>query len=57
MNKIKKISNAVGPAIIKVCCLNYKDPFHIHPHKLVGTNCAHGVASININIGEETEFE
>lgn len=51
-----QIMNGCGPATLIVSCVNKNEPFHVHPHRLIGEKCKSGVAVININRGE-TFFE
>lgn len=48
-----KIINGEGPATLIVSCVNKTEPYHVHPHKLVGANCKHGVAIFNIDKGQK----
>lgn len=51
-----QIVNGSGPATLIVSCVNKCEPYHVHPHRLIGEKCKSGVAVININRGE-TFFE
>ena len=51
-----QIINGCGPATLIVSCVNKCEPFHVHPHRLIGEKCKSGVAVININ-RNETFFE
>ncbi|RNA25921.1 embryonic polarity dorsal-like isoform X1 [Brachionus plicatilis] len=44
-----KVVDGEGPATLIVSCVNKTEPYHVHPHKLVGPNCKHGVAVFNID--------
>jgi len=44
-----QIINGCGPATLIVSCVNKCEPFHVHPHRLIGEKCKSGVAVININ--------
>jgi hypothetical protein len=53
-----QIVNGSGPATLIVSCVNKCEPYHVHPHRLIGEKCKSGVAVINIGRGETTfEFE
>lgn len=48
-----EIVNGCGPATLIVSCVNKCEPYHVHPHRLVGEKCKSGVAIINIEKGEK----
>jgi hypothetical protein len=45
-----------GPAVVVVSCVEEKEPYRCHPHKLVGKDgmCKKGVCSMDINTPEMT---
>ena len=49
-----QIVNGFGPATLIVSCVNKCEPYHVHPHRLIGEKCKSGVAVINISRGETT---
>jgi hypothetical protein len=48
-----EIVNGQGPATLIVSCVNKDQPYHVHPHRLVGECCKSGVAVLNIIEGEK----
>ena len=51
-----KIVDGCGPATLIVSCVNKSEPYHVHPHRLIGSQCKSGVAVLNIDKGEK-DFE
>ena len=45
-----------GPAVVVVSCVEEKEPYRCHPHKLVGKDgmCKKGVCSMDINTPDMT---
>ena len=50
------VSSHRGPAVVVVSCVEEKEPYRCHPHKLVGKDgmCKKGVCSMDINTPDMT---
>lgn len=44
--------NGKGPGTVIVSCVSHTEPYHVHPHKLVGDNCKSGVAIFRLQPGQ-----
>ena len=52
-----EILNAIGPATLIISLVSQREPFHMHPHRLVGDKCNKlGLAIMQIG-KDKTSFE